>query len=97
MWSLTHERVERLSRQISDREMEIDALLKPSSPSSTTGSSSPNLAGSTALAIGLKFFSFNSVTNYERRKQHQLSELQKELEKLSNQARFVQMIINGSS
>lgn len=33
---------------------------------------------------------------YERRKQHQISELQKQLAKLSNQARFVQMIIDGS-
>ncbi|KKK13485.1 DNA topoisomerase 2 [Aspergillus rambellii] len=32
---------------------------------------------------------------YERRKQYQLSQLQKELDKLSNQARFVQMIIDG--
>ncbi|RAH47239.1 DNA topoisomerase 2 [Aspergillus brunneoviolaceus CBS 621.78] len=38
-------------------------------------------------ALRLKF--------YERRKQHQLSELQKDLDKLSNQARFVQMIIDG--
>ncbi|KAL4892778.1 DNA topoisomerase [Aspergillus ambiguus] len=39
------------------------------------------------FAVRLKF--------YERRKQYQLSELQKELDKLSNQARFVQMIIDG--
>ncbi|OAT13642.1 DNA topoisomerase II [Blastomyces gilchristii SLH14081] len=32
---------------------------------------------------------------YEKRKQHQLSQMQKDLEKLSNQARFVQMIIDG--
>ncbi|KAL4880533.1 DNA topoisomerase [Aspergillus karnatakaensis] len=32
---------------------------------------------------------------YERRKQYQLGQLQKELERLSNQARFVQMIIDG--
>ncbi|PGH13497.1 DNA topoisomerase 2 [Helicocarpus griseus UAMH5409] len=32
---------------------------------------------------------------YEKRKQYQLSEMQKELEKLNNQARFVQMIIDG--
>ncbi|GES61190.1 DNA topoisomerase II [Aspergillus terreus] len=32
---------------------------------------------------------------YERRKQYQLNEMQKELDKLSNQARFVQMIIDG--
>ncbi|PGH36410.1 DNA topoisomerase II [[Emmonsia] crescens] len=32
---------------------------------------------------------------YEKRKQYQLSQLQKDLEKLSNQARFVQMIIDG--
>jgi DNA topoisomerase-2 len=39
------------------------------------------------FAVRLKF--------YERRKQHQLSELQKDLDKLTNQARFVQMIIDG--
>ncbi|KAJ6168239.1 hypothetical protein N7497_001082 [Penicillium chrysogenum] len=44
----------------------------------------------------LKEFYAVRLKYYERRKQHQLSELQKELEKLSNQARFVQMIINGS-
>ncbi|PLB34944.1 DNA topoisomerase 2 [Aspergillus candidus] len=38
-------------------------------------------------AVRLKF--------YERRKQHQLAELQRELDKLTNQARFVQMIIDG--
>ncbi|EAL89207.1 DNA topoisomerase II [Aspergillus fumigatus A1163] len=38
-------------------------------------------------AVRLKF--------YERRKQYQLNELQKELDKLTNQARFVQMIIDG--
>lgn len=38
-------------------------------------------------AVRLKF--------YEKRKQHQLSELQKELDKFTNQARFVQMIIDG--
>lgn len=38
-------------------------------------------------AVRLKF--------YERRKQHQLGELQRELERFTNQARFVQMIIDG--
>jgi DNA topoisomerase-2 len=44
----------------------------------------------------LKEFYTVRLKYYERRKQHQLSELQKELEKLSNQARFVQMIIDGT-
>lgn len=44
----------------------------------------------------LKEFYTVRLKYYERRKQHQLSELQKELEKLSNQARFIQMIIDGS-
>ncbi|KAJ5174226.1 DNA topoisomerase 2 [Penicillium canariense] len=44
----------------------------------------------------LKEFFTVRLKYYERRKQHQLSELQKELEKLSNQARFIQMIIDGS-
>ena len=44
----------------------------------------------------LKEFYTVRLKYYERRKQRQLSELQKELEKLSNQARFVQMIIDGS-
>lgn len=43
----------------------------------------------------LKEFFAVRLKYYERRKQHQLSELQRELEKLSNQARFVQMIIDG--
>ncbi|KAJ5976359.1 DNA topoisomerase II eukaryotic-type [Penicillium waksmanii] len=43
----------------------------------------------------LKEFYHLRLKYYERRKQHQLSELQKDLEKLSNQARFVQMIIDG--
>lgn len=38
-------------------------------------------------AVRLKF--------YERRKQHQLGELQRELDRFTNQARFVQMIIDG--
>lgn len=44
----------------------------------------------------LKEFFTVRLKYYERRKQHQLSELQRELEKLSNQARFVQMIIDGA-
>lgn len=44
----------------------------------------------------LKEFYTVRLKYYERRKQHQLSEFQRELEKLSNQARFVQMIIDGS-
>lgn len=43
----------------------------------------------------LKEFFAIRLKYYERRKQHQLSEMQKDLEKLSNQARFVQMIIDG--
>lgn len=43
----------------------------------------------------LKEFFTVRLKYYERRKQHQLNELQKDLEKLSNQARFVQMIIDG--
>ncbi|KAJ5272937.1 DNA topoisomerase II eukaryotic-type [Penicillium angulare] len=43
----------------------------------------------------LKEFYAIRLKYYERRKQHQLSELQRELEKLSNQARFIQMIIDG--
>ncbi|KAF7715176.1 DNA topoisomerase II [Penicillium ucsense] len=44
----------------------------------------------------LKEFYTIRLKYYERRKQHQLSELQKELEKLSNQARFIMMIIEGT-
>ncbi|CAK96636.1 uncharacterized protein An08g08550 [Aspergillus niger] len=43
----------------------------------------------------LKEFFAVRLKYYERRKQYQLNEMQKELEKLSNQARFVQMIIDG--
>ncbi|KAJ5730374.1 DNA topoisomerase II eukaryotic-type [Penicillium malachiteum] len=43
----------------------------------------------------LKEFFTIRLKYYERRKQHQLAELQRELEKLSNQARFIQMIIDG--
>ncbi|KGO74230.1 DNA topoisomerase II, eukaryotic-type [Penicillium italicum] len=43
----------------------------------------------------LKEFYVVRLKYYERRKQFQLSDLQRELEKLSNQARFVQMIIDG--
>ncbi|KAF2840027.1 type II DNA topoisomerase [Patellaria atrata CBS 101060] len=32
---------------------------------------------------------------YEKRKQHMLNEMQKELDKMTNQARFIQMIIDG--
>ncbi|KAJ5379735.1 DNA topoisomerase 2 [Penicillium cataractarum] len=44
----------------------------------------------------LKEFFAVRLKYYERRKQHQLSELQKDLEKLSNQARFIMMIIEGT-
>lgn len=44
----------------------------------------------------LKEFFTVRLKYYERRKQHQLGELQKELEKLSNQARFIMMIIEGT-
>ncbi|PLB50056.1 type II DNA topoisomerase [Aspergillus steynii IBT 23096] len=43
----------------------------------------------------LKEFYQIRLKYYERRKQYQLSEMQRELDKLSNQARFVQMIIDG--
>ena len=43
----------------------------------------------------LKEFFTVRLKLYERRKQHLLSELQRELEKVTNQARFVQMIIDG--
>jgi DNA topoisomerase-2 len=43
----------------------------------------------------LKEFFHIRLKYYEKRKQHQLNDLQKELEKLSNQARFVQEIIDG--
>ncbi|KAI9040564.1 DNA topoisomerase 2 [Aspergillus affinis] len=43
----------------------------------------------------LKEFFTVRLKYYERRKQHQLSEMQRELDRLSNQARFVQMIIDG--
>ncbi|KAJ5884702.1 DNA topoisomerase II eukaryotic-type [Penicillium taxi] len=43
----------------------------------------------------LKEFFTVRLKYYEKRKQYQLSELQRVLEKLSNQARFVQMIIDG--
>ncbi|KAJ9299821.1 hypothetical protein DTO271G3_2705 [Paecilomyces variotii] len=43
----------------------------------------------------LKEFYTVRIKYYEKRKQHQLSEMQKDLERLSNQARFIQMIIDG--
>ncbi|CAP97358.1 DNA topoisomerase II top2-Penicillium chrysogenum [Penicillium rubens Wisconsin 54-1255] len=43
----------------------------------------------------LKEFFVVRLKYYERRKQFQLADLQRDLEKLSNQARFVQMIIDG--
>lgn len=43
----------------------------------------------------LKEFFAVRLKYYERRKQHQLSELQKQLDKFTNQARFIQMIIDG--
>ncbi|CAG8364500.1 unnamed protein product [Penicillium salamii] len=43
----------------------------------------------------LKEFFAIRLKYYEKRKQFQLSDLHRELEKLSNQARFVQMIIDG--
>lgn len=43
----------------------------------------------------LKEFFTIRLKFYERRKQYQLDQLQKELDKFTNQARFVQMIIDG--
>ncbi|KAI9823498.1 MAG: DNA topoisomerase 2 [Sarea resinae] len=43
----------------------------------------------------LKEFYYHRIKFYEKRKAHQLAEMQKQLDKLSNQARFVQMIIDG--
>ncbi|KAF2867001.1 DNA topoisomerase [Massariosphaeria phaeospora] len=48
----------------------------------------------TVLDIMEEFYHIRLRT-YEKRKAHQLSEMQKELEKLSNQSRFIQMIIDG--
>ncbi|KAJ5321679.1 hypothetical protein MYU51_013229 [Penicillium brevicompactum] len=44
----------------------------------------------------LKEFFVIRLKYYERRKQHQLAAMQKDLEKFSNQARFVKMIIDGT-
>ncbi|KAH0559944.1 DNA topoisomerase 2 [Trichoglossum hirsutum] len=44
----------------------------------------------------MKEFYQTRLRFYQKRKAHQLSEMQKELEKLSNQARFVKMIIDGT-
>lgn len=46
------------------------------------------------LDIMEEFYHVRLLT-YQKRKQHLLSEMQKELERLSNQARFVTMIIDG--
>ncbi|MCJ1284626.1 DNA topoisomerase 2 [Xylographa opegraphella] len=43
----------------------------------------------------LKEFFALRIKFYEKRKEYQLSEFNKELEKLTNQARFIQMIIDG--
>ncbi|KAI4171577.1 MAG: hypothetical protein LQ343_004169 [Gyalolechia ehrenbergii] len=43
----------------------------------------------------LKEFYGLRIKFYERRKAHMLSEMTKELEKMTNQARFIQMIIDG--
>ena len=43
----------------------------------------------------LKEFFTVRLKYYERRKQYQLNQLQRELDKFTNQARFVQMIIDG--
>ncbi|KAI9374692.1 DNA topoisomerase [Aspergillus egyptiacus] len=43
----------------------------------------------------LKEFYAVRLKYYEKRKQYQLAQLQKELDKLTNQARFIQMIIDG--
>ncbi|KAI9786268.1 MAG: DNA topoisomerase 2 [Peltula sp. TS41687] len=40
-------------------------------------------------------FYTHRLLQYEKRKAHQLAELQKALEKMTNQARFIQMIIKG--
>lgn len=44
----------------------------------------------------LKAFYAVRIKFYEKRKQHQLSTMQRDLDKLSNQARFIQMIIDGT-
>ncbi|KAL1952730.1 hypothetical protein VTO42DRAFT_4408 [Malbranchea cinnamomea] len=43
----------------------------------------------------LKAFYAVRIKYYEKRKQYQLDQMQKELDKLTNQARFIQMIIDG--
>ncbi|KAF2261966.1 DNA topoisomeras-like protein II [Lojkania enalia] len=48
----------------------------------------------TVLDIMEEFYHIR-LRYYEKRKSHQLDELQKELEKLSNQSRFIKMIIDG--
>ncbi|KAF2092181.1 type II DNA topoisomerase [Saccharata proteae CBS 121410] len=48
----------------------------------------------TELDIMEEFFHVR-LKFYEKRKQYMLDEMQKELEKLSNQSRFIQMIIDG--
>ncbi|KAI5301561.1 DNA topoisomerase 2, partial [Ascosphaera atra] len=43
----------------------------------------------------MKEFYHVRIKYYEKRKQHLLNELQKQLDRMSNQARFIQMIIDG--
>lgn len=49
----------------------------------------------TVLDIMEEFYNVR-LRFYEKRKQHLLSEMQKELDRLSNQSRFIKMIIDGS-
>lgn len=48
----------------------------------------------TVLDIMEEFYHIR-LRYYEKRKQYQLSEMQKDLDKMSNQSRFIQMIIDG--
>lgn len=77
----------------------LDDLFKLSKTMATTNLVAFDAQGrihkyATPLDIMEEFFQVR-IRTYQKRKQHLLSEMQKDLDKLSNQARFVKMIIDN--
>ncbi|KAK5125991.1 DNA topoisomerase 2 [Meristemomyces frigidus] len=86
-------------KKMSDSEAVLADMFKLSKPMATSNLVAFDAQGrihkyASPLEIMEEFYNAR-LKMYQKRKLHMLSEMQKELERMTNQARFVQMIIDG--
>lgn len=86
-------------KKMQESEEKLEELFKLSSTMATTNLVAFDAQGrihkyATPLDIMEEFYQYR-IQMYIKRKAHMLSEMQRELERLTNQARFIKMIIDG--